>query len=338
MPRPLAPSRRALALAAVALTALLVGMAASCGGDGPVSDDGRGGAGTAAGTAPPGTDGTVGTAPPGTDGTTPGTAPEGGDDEEALDPSSLPPDTYEIATAIGCEIEVVAKKGTGPSGPPRCGTTPTTEPQRTVEPPANGSGRRSDLPDIPRFGFASAGSRRTTLGWAFSNPTYFKHPMTFLVTGRSGPWVKVLLPARPNHTEGWVRADQVRITTTTFRMELTLSDYRLVVYEGNQVLADTKVVTGTPRTPTPTGRFYLNDKEQQSWAGGSYGPWVLSTNGYSEAMDLFDGHLPVIAFHGTNLPGLIGTRSSNGCVRMTNDVVTLLAGRLPLGTPIDIRP
>jgi len=74
------------------------------------------------------------------------------------------------------------------------------------------------------------------------------------------------------------------------------------------------VVIGTPGTPTPTGRFYINDKEKQQNSGGSYGPWALSTSAYSEALDLFDGGMPVIAFHGTNQPGLIGTASSNGCV------------------------
>lgn len=44
----------------------------------------------------------------------------------------------------------------------------------------------------------------------------------------------------------------------------------------------------------------------------------------------------MIAFHGTNQPELIGSKASNGCVRMPNDVVSWLALVLPPGTPIDI--
>ena len=44
----------------------------------------------------------------------------------------------------------------------------------------------------------------------------------------------------------------------------------------------------------------------------------------------------MVAFHGTNQPGLIGTKSSNDCVRMPNDVVTQLANTIPAGTPVDI--
>ena len=96
------------------------------------------------------------------------------------------------------------------------------------------------------------------------------------------------------------------------------------------------MVIGKETTPTPLGAFYLSEKIQQKNAGGVYGPWILSTNGYSEALDLFDNGLPVVAFHGTNQPDLIGTQASNGCIRMPNDVVTQLADMLPAGTPIQI--
>ena len=69
---------------------------------------------------------------------------------------------------------------------------------------------------------------------------------------------------------------------------------------------------------------------------GAYGPWILATSAYSEALDEFDGGLPVIAFHGTNQPDLIGSAASNGCVRMPNDVVDLLADTMPAGTPVTI--
>ena len=151
-----------------------------------------------------------------------------------------------------------------------------------------------------------------------------------------GDWLKVLIQARPNHTEGWVKASDVDVTSTTYKMELSLADRHLTVYDGDTVVAETDVVIGKDTTPTPVGSFYLSEKIQQKNPGGAYGPWILSTNGYSEALDLFDNGLPVIAFHGTNQPALIGTQASNGCIRMPNDVVTHLAEMLPAGTPIEI--
>lgn len=193
------------------------------------------------------------------------------------------------------------------------------------------------LPPIPRVGLNSAGSRKTPDGWAFSNPTYFKNPLVFAVLKTDGDWLEVMVPARPNGSTGWIKASDVDVTLHRYRMELTLSTFHLQVFDGDDVVVETDVVIGKDSTPTPLGTFYLNEKIKQSSPAGAYGPWILSTSGYSEALDTFDGGLPVVGFHGTNQPQLIGTRSSNGCVRMPNDVVTQLADLLPAGTPIEIR-
>ena len=203
-------------------------------------------------------------------------------------------------------------------------TTTTTTPPKSARAP------------IPRVGLNSAGVSKVALGYQFDNPTYFKNPLVMQVLEEHGEWLKVMIQARPNQTEGWVKASDVDISSTTYRMVLSLADRHLTVYDGDTVVAETDVVIGKETTPTPLGAFYLSEKIQQKNAGGVYGPWILSTNGYSEALDLFDNGLPVVAFHGTNQPDLIGTQASNGCIRMPNDVVTQLAELLPAGTPIEI--
>jgi lipoprotein-anchoring transpeptidase ErfK/SrfK len=202
--------------------------------------------------------------------------------------------------------------------------TTTTAPPKTGHQP------------IPRVGLNSAAVKKVPEGYQFDNPTYFGNPLTMQVLEQHGDWLKVLIQARPNHTEGWVKASDVDVTSTTYRMELSLADRHLTVYDGDTVVAETDVVIGKDTTPTPLGTFYLAEKIKQSNPGGSYGPWILSTNGYSEALDLFDNGLPVVAFHGTNKPELIGTQASNGCIRLPNDVITQLADILPAGTPIEI--
>ncbi len=203
-------------------------------------------------------------------------------------------------------------------------TTTTTAPPKSARAP------------IPRVGLNSAGVSKVALGYEFDNPTYFKNPLVMQVLEEHGDWLKVMIQARPNHTEGWVKASDVEVTSTTYRMVLSLADRHLTVFDGDTVVAETDVVIGKETTPTPLGAFYLSEKIQQKNTSGAYGPWILSTNGYSEALDLFDNGLPVVAFHGTNQPDLIGTQASNGCIRMPNDVITQLADMLPAGTPIEI--
>ena len=47
-----------------------------------------------------------------------------------------------------------------------------------------------------------------------------------------------------------------------------------------------------------------------------------------------DGHDSYLRIHGTNKPRTIGTAVSNGCARLTNDHVTDLFDRVPIGTAV----
>jgi hypothetical protein len=191
-------------------------------------------------------------------------------------------------------------------------------------------------PALPRPDYDIEGRYATDSGWTFSNPTSFGEPLAFVVTEARGDWVKVLLPVRPNHTEGYVSRDQVDLSQHDYRIELRLSEHRLSAFRGSELIADTPVVTGKDATRTPTGRFFVTDKVEQSNPDGFYGPYVLALNGYSEQLDIFDDGVPVIAIHGTSRPDLLGTSASNGCVRIPNEVITQLHDELPLGTPVEI--
>jgi lipoprotein-anchoring transpeptidase ErfK/SrfK len=194
------------------------------------------------------------------------------------------------------------------------------------------------LPPLPREDYPIAGRQVTPAGWDFSNPTSLDNPFVMLVTERRGDHLQVQVPVRPNGAVGYVRADEVELTTQSQRIELDVSDRRLRFLDGDVVVAETDVVVGKDGTRTPTGRFYVTDTVAQENPDGAYGPFVLATSAYSEQLDEFDDGAPVIAFHGTNAPELIGSAASNGCVRMPNDVVTLIHDRLQLGARVDISP
>jgi lipoprotein-anchoring transpeptidase ErfK/SrfK len=139
-----------------------------------------------------------------------------------------------------------------------------------------------------------------------------------------------------------VRASDVSLGTHTYRIKITLSQFKMEVFDAGNLWIDTQVVIGLPGSPTPVGTFYLAEKlataEHTDIPYGSYGSWVFPTNGYSEAMDEFDGGLPVIALHGTLNPASIGAAHSNGCIRIPNDLIVQMAEKLPAGTPIEILP
>jgi len=248
--------------------------------------------------------------------------------------TTLPSHTTVTAEAKGPTLDVFREKpadgAAGDAGAPEgAAAAPAAFHAASVQP-------------IPRPGLNYEFAQVTFAGWSFKNPTYFGGPLVLVATSVEGDWVKVRIPARPNGQEGWVRASDVNLSQHAFHAELILSQRLFTVWDDNTPVAQTNVVVGTDRTPTPIGTFYIAEKIPAAVAGvnpgGAYGPWILATNAYSEALDMFDDGLPVIAFHGTNQPQLIGSASSNGCIRMPNDVVTLLAETIPPGTPVTITP
>ena len=169
-----------------------------------------------------------------------------------------------------------------------------------------------------------------------ANPTYFGTELALLVLNHEPGWLEVQLPVRPNGTTAWVPEAEFELSSHSFHAEVQLGKHRLRVWDGEELLVDTSAVIGTDETPTPLGRFYVNDLVPSENPAGSYGPWILSLSAHSEVLDTFIDGRPVIAIHGTNRPDLLGTNSSNGCIRIPNDLVSLLAETVPLGTPVDI--
>lgn len=171
----------------------------------------------------------------------------------------------------------------------------------------------------------------------FSDRTEYKQPRTLLVTGEQGDWVKALLPMRPNQSVGWVRKADVTLSQTPYEITISLAEHKLVLRKAGQVVLEAPVAVGTERTPTPLGTYYVTDPvDLRSRPGGAYGAYALGLSGYSEVLFEFNGGPGQIAIHGTNQPDLIGQNVSNGCIRVTNDVIVQIATQVPLGTPVVI--
>jgi lipoprotein-anchoring transpeptidase ErfK/SrfK len=153
--------------------------------------------------------------------------------------------------------------------------------------------------------------------------------------GTSRRWVRVRLPGRPNGHAGWIRTAHTRRTATPWRLVLDLSARRVTAYFGGRVKRRFSVVVGTPSTPTPRGRFFV--EEGVALPGQVGGPYALATSARSNVLQEFAGGPGQIALHGTDgLAGALGSASSHGCVRLDTGAVTWLAQRVGGGVPLAI--
>jgi lipoprotein-anchoring transpeptidase ErfK/SrfK len=182
--------------------------------------------------------------------------------------------------------------------------------------------------------YATAGEDQPTT--TLENPNENGAPLVFLVDEDQGEWLKVLLPIRPNGSTGFIRAADVTVAENPYSIDIALSEHRLVVTKGEEVIADEAIGVGTASTPTPGGRYYLKELLQPPQPDGPYGPYAYGLSGFSNVLEEFNGGDGVIGIHGTNEPDAIGSDVSHGCIRMSNEAITELAGILPLGTPVHI--
>ena len=171
------------------------------------------------------------------------------------------------------------------------------------------------------------------------NPHQFGGPLTLRVTEGSmdDEWVKVALPVRPNGQEAWIPTENYTLSTTTIHARVDLSNTSVQVFDDEELLIETQAAIGSPATPTPLGTFYVAAVRENPPEEQYLGPYALVLSGFSETLDSFNGGIPVIAIHGTNSPdGELGHAVSNGCLRVPNDVIQILAEHVPPGAPVVI--
>ncbi len=161
-------------------------------------------------------------------------------------------------------------------------------------------------------------------------------PVLGRATGRDGKtWVHVRLPGRPNSHTGWIAARQTRPASTEWRLALTLSARQLTVYHDGRVARRFPAVVGKPSTPTPSGRFFV--EEPLALGAQVGGPFALATSARSDVLQEFEGGPGQIAIHGTDgLAGALGTAASHGCIRLASSAITWLARRIGSGVPLSI--
>lgn len=190
----------------------------------------------------------------------------------------------------------------------------------------------------PRAGGRAVMRLRATTRWSGRRAA-------FMVTGRHRDaggrrWVRVQLPLRPNGTSGWVPARAVRLAGTSVRIVVRLGARRLEVWRGARRVRSWPAGFGRAATPTPTGRFAVQDPVPvDPRARHLYSRHALILTAHSVALRRFMGGEALIAIHGTGTGQAqrVGRPSSYGCVILGDAALAATARYAAPGTPVVIR-
>jgi lipoprotein-anchoring transpeptidase ErfK/SrfK len=153
--------------------------------------------------------------------------------------------------------------------------------------------------------------------------------LPFVALGNTADRIRVLLPARPNGSIGWIDKTKLELRRNDYRIEINRQTFTLQVFNRNKVVRDVKIGVGDDETPTPQGIYYTLYAGQPKKPNTVYGAYVIGLSGFSEVLDDFKGGEARLGLHGTNRPDLLGEKVSKGCIRMSNDDVTYLVDTLP---------
>src|SRR4051812_6822294 len=169
------------------------------------------------------------------------------------------------------------------------------------------------------------------------------YPTLFGITGAvvradcKPRWYRVQLPIKPNQSIGYVRARALEVQTVDARIEIDVSARTLKLFEKGRPKLVATVAVGSPSTPTPIGRYYVNQRLIPEDTSGPFGPAAIGVSAFSNVLTGWAQGGP-IAIHGTNEPWSIGHAVSNGCIRLPNPTLTRLFRAAVAGTPVIIHP
>ena len=166
-------------------------------------------------------------------------------------------------------------------------------------------------------------------------PTVFAAREAVLGPRCRAAWYRVLVPVKPNGTAGYVRARAVNLRLLRSEIVVDLSSRRLTLYERGRAVSSTRAAIGSRATPSPLGRFYINQRFRDD-PDGPYGWAAIGISAFSEVLEGWPQGGPV-AIHGTNRPSLLGQPVSNGCIRVSNAAIQRIWRLAPTGTQVLIQ-
>jgi hypothetical protein len=165
--------------------------------------------------------------------------------------------------------------------------------------------------------------------------TYYGNPDLALVLGRSGDWTRVRYSGLGSRT-GWVPDSALSPPHLTRTWVFVDRGGKLLrAYRGDRLLLRAPIGVGARGSATPGGRFFIRERLVPRDKNSIYGALAFGLSAYSRHRTDWPGGGQV-GIHGTNEPGLIPGRISNGCVRLRNRDVVRLGRIVERGTPVQI--
>ncbi|MDY0909686.1 L,D-transpeptidase family protein [Microbacterium sp. CFBP9034] len=233
-----------------------------------------------------------------------------------------------VVALVGCGTPeaVPAPRATTPTPTPVVVVTPA--PTATVAAPTS-SVAEASVPVVTAYDAPDGAA-----AFEFGNPIDSGAPLTFYVEEKQGEWLHVRLPTRPNGSTGWIRSSDVHVKALSYSLLVSTAGHTVTLLKDDEVVDTFPAAVGTGDTPTPLGEFYLT--ELLAPTNDGYGPFAYGISAFSEVLNEFGGGPGQIGMHGTDDAASIGQSASHGCIRLSNEDITMLAGMLPLGTPITI--
>jgi hypothetical protein len=169
--------------------------------------------------------------------------------------------------------------------------------------------------------------------------TEFGSRQALAVAARRGAWLGVKTTAMPNGRLAWVnkREEDLETRRTRLSLRVDLSQRRLELREGRDVVRRAPVGIGGPGSPTPAGRFAVTDKLPGDRYASDYGCCILALSARQPNPPPGWQGGDRVAIHGTDEPATVGERSTAGCVSGRGEDLQVLMKRVPRGTPVFIR-
>ncbi len=222
--------------------------------------------------------------------------------------------------------------------------TPPAGGKPTIHPPSRVHGSVVARIVAPSFVRARLDSPRRGR-WVTPQTSWSAQPQRLLVlagaTYAGRRWVKVLLAVRPNGSAGWVQLDRVLLGRTRYWVDVRTRSRRVTVFRDGRPVVRFRAVVGAPATPTPHGLAAIYEANRQPNPNGFLGPWALSLTALSRVLESYGGGPGRVAIHGrggASFRDPLGTARSHGCIRVNNGRIAWMARRVPIGTPVRLRP
>ncbi len=170
--------------------------------------------------------------------------------------------------------------------------------------------------------------------------SWYGRPSVLPVIATRPGWVRVRLAQRPNESTAWLRAGDVRLGSTPYRIVVSNSTTQLALYDRGGLVFSAPAGVGTPDDPTPTGEYFVAFDEPPPQPNPGYGSFIMVTSAHSPAIRDWEGSGDaIIGIHGPlgedSEIGTAGARISHGCIRLHDQALERLT-EVPPGTPVDV--